>query len=410
MALTRPLRLAPAALAAALLLAAPAAATAARLAALGGNADYVADERAVLRWYAAGVDHHGLAVFDPGRFDTGGGGQPWSERIAAQAGGLHARLGRDGRFGTAAIYFHTDAVGAAPSHVHAGYPGGAFSFVWARPLGAWDLGLGFRGTTHADYGFDEATTVAGREDYRHDWGLGLRRRVSDRLSVEVAGEMRNVMFGYRDDDRAIRVEDTGSRSYAVRARAAWRPAPAIVVAPLVDYVRDIHIVYSDVLDDVAYEDAWQLRLGAGCTLTRPGGDRLVFSAEYLRAAEDQDGRGSLFRDFDRLRRQWWEVRVRAAAESDVLPWLTTRVSMQYRRVDDDHTVSWADPLLPTRYAVGAYLGVDTPLGLGLTARAGRFRVDAAYNDQAPLSLAVVPDADSPRERGNFATLSVRYLY
>lgn len=402
--------LAAAALITAALAAAPAAATTARLAALGGNADYVADERAVLRWYAAGVDHHGVAVFQLGRFDTGGGGRPWSERIAAQAGGVHARLGRDGRFGTAAAWFHTDAVQAAPSGVHAAYPGGSFSLAWARTWGAWDLGLGFRGTTSGKYEFDQDSAVAGREDYRHDWGLGARRRLGEGLVLEVAGEVRNVMFGLRDDDRRIRAEDSGSRSYGLRARLRWAVSPEVALVPLVDYARDIHAVYSPALGDVAAEDAWQLRAGLGCTVARPGGDRLVFSAEYLDAHEDQDGLGSLYRDYDRLRRRWWAVHVRAAAESAVLPWLTVRASLQYRRVDDERSLTWLDPVNPTRYGHDLHLGVDTPLGLGLTAAAGRFRLDAAYNDRAPLSLATVPDADAPREAANFATVSLRYLY
>ncbi|MFO7609478.1 MAG: hypothetical protein R6X35_09825 [Candidatus Krumholzibacteriia bacterium] len=394
----------------AVLAATPAAAATARLAALGGNADYVADERAVLRWYAAGVDHHGLAVFELGRFDTGGGGQPWSSRIAAQSGGVHARLGRHGRFGTAAAWFHTDAVQAAPSGIHAAYPGGSFSLAWARTWGAWDLGLGFRGTTSGRYEFDEASPVVGREDYRHDWGLGARRSLGDRLALEVAGEIRNVMFGLRDDDRQIRAEDSGSRSYGLRARLRWAVSPEVTLMPLVDYTRDIHLVYAPALGDVATQDAWQLRAGAGCTVARPGGDRLVFSAEYRHAREDQDGLGSLYRDYDRLRRRWWAIHVRAGAESAVLPWLTVRASLQYRRVDDERSLTWLDPVNPPRYGHDLHLGVDTPLGLGLTVAAGRFRLDAAYNDQAPLSLATVPDADAPREAANFATVSLRYLY
>jgi len=382
----------------------------ARLAALGGNADYVQDERAVLRWYASGVDHDGVAVFDLGRFDTGGGGKPWSDRISAQSGGVHARLGHDGQWGTAAAYFHTDGVQAAPTQIHADYPGGAFSLVWARAWGGWTVGAGFRGSTNSDFGYDEATVIMGRTDYRHDWGLGLRRRLSSRALVEVAGEVRDVQFAYDDQARNISVADAGHRSYGVRARATLALSPQVTMIPLCDYARDIQTIYSEPLGDVAGEDAWQLRLGLGWNVERPNGDRLVFSAEYRDARENQDGLGSLYRDFDLQQRKWWSINVRAAAESDLRPWLTARVSLQYRRVDDEAKLAWLDPQLPVRYGYDVHIGVDTPLGVGVTARTGRFLLDAAYNDRAPLSLTTAPDANTPRQAANYATLSVRYLY
>ncbi len=272
------------------------------------------------------------------------------------------------------------------------------------------MGAGFRGVTSSDFGYDEATVIMGRTDYRHDWGVGLQRRLSSRARVEVAGEVRDVQFAYEDQARDISVQEAGHRSFGVRARANLELSPQVTMIPLCDYTRDIQTVYSQPLGDVAGEDAWQLRLGLGWNVVRPDGDRLVFSAEYLDAAENQDGLGSLYRDFDRQRRTWWTIVVRAAAESDVRPWLTARISLQYRRFDDRATLTWLDPELPVRYGYDSHIGVNTPLGVGVTARTGRFLLDAAYNDQAPLSLTTAPDANAPREAANYATLSVRYLY
>ncbi|MDX2473292.1 MAG: hypothetical protein QNL91_06240 [Candidatus Krumholzibacteria bacterium] len=48
--------------------------------------------------------------------------------------------------------------------------------------------------------------------------------------------------------------------------------------------------------------------------------------------------------------------------------------------------------------------------MGIAATFGQFTLDAAYNDKAPLSLARVPDANTPRESANFATLSLGYRF
>jgi hypothetical protein len=391
---------------------AAAVASSARLAALGGNADYLPDEREVLRWYAAGVDHDHLVVFDLGRFDTGGGGQAWSDRIAGQAGGVHLRFDGEGRWGTAHAYFHTAAVQAAPSEVHADYPGGSFSLGWARRFGAWDMGAGFRGTTYAQTtGETDGGPAAGREDYRHDWGAGLRRRFADGGAVELAGEIRNVMF--RMVDTAREISEPGkndTRSYGVRARGRIPLATGVALVPLVDYMRDLQTVYSPQLADVAGFDAWMLRAGVACHLDRGDGQRLLVSCEIRDARENHAGRGGLYRAYDKLHRDWWSLFVRAAVESEPTAWLTLRVSLQYRRIDDEAVASWFGQDATAGDVVDARRVVDVPLGLGVAVHHGRFDLDASYNDVSPLSTPDVPDANASRETANFAILSLRYAY
>lgn len=395
---------------AAALAAAPAAASTARLAALGGG-DYLDDERGVLRWYPDLVDHGGLAVFDLGRFDTGGGGQPWSDRIEGQAGGVHARFDEAGRWGSLAAYFHGQAVQSAAGQVHADYHGGSISLVYARGFGTFDLGAAFRGTSFASFSGTEGPDSAGREDYRHDWGLGARWRVRDGLAVEVAGERRGTIHRTLDEARAMVYLGAGGKdSYSLRGRARWQVSPAVAITPLAAYARDIADIYSLQLQDVADLDGYLLQVGFGVEVARHGDGLMIFSAEYRDGKDDHAGRGSIYRRYDTQDRRWFTLLVRAGVEEPVLPWLTLRASIQYRRVDDEAHLELRGENEPAAYQDDARIAVTTPLGLGLTAAAGRFRLDAAYNDQAPLSLATVPDANAPREAANFATVSLRYLY
>ena len=400
-----------AALAAGLLgLALPAAASTARLAALGGG-DYLDDERAVLRWYADLVDHPNLAVFELGRFDSGGGGQPWSDEISAQGGGIHARFDEAGRWGTLAAYFHSRAVEGSAGQVGADYPGGSFSLVYARSQGRLDLGLRFRGTSYAEYGGTAGSDLSGREDYRHVMGLGARWRHDEGLSFEIAGEIRDITQRTVDENRALSYLGAGGRdSYALRARARVGLSETVTLVPLLAYARDICDVYSLQLEDVAQLDGYLLQAGFGLDLVRGDGDLVVFSAEYRDGKDNQDGIGSLYRAYDTQRREWFTILVRVGVEERLLPWLTVRASLQYRRVDDEAVLLLPGTTGPAAYDDSGRIAVTTPLGLGLTAAAGRFRLDAAYNDQAPLSQATVPDANAPREAANFVTVSLRYLF
>ena len=82
-------------------------ATTGRIQALGGNGTFFEDEANVLRWYGSLGDYPDLAVLESGGFnlDSGYHNQDM-ELLSGPGGGVHHSLGEEGRWGTAALYFH----------------------------------------------------------------------------------------------------------------------------------------------------------------------------------------------------------------------------------------------------------------------------------------------------------------
>ncbi len=394
-------------------LATTASATSARLAALGMNSDWITDEREAVRWYASGVDHGGVAVMDLGRFDTGGGGQPWSERISSQAGGVHVRFDQDGRWGTGAVYFDSQAVQGSVGHVHGDFPGGSIRAMYAVPLGAIDLGASFGGSSFHEGNYADDASVGSRYEYHHDLGLGLRWRIAQKLQLEIAGERRQVQLGLGDVSRGIHSGDINTAdSFGWRLRLKVQLSETVTLVPLLDYTRDILPIYSQQLDDLAQMDGWLVRTGFAFQVEKPDQTMLFFSGEYQDGKDNHQSLGSAYRKYDTQRRNWYSYHARAAVESPITSWLTVRASVQYRRTAESSFLLWPTPVGPDAldWESQGHVAVDTPLGLGVAATFGEFTLDAAYNDKAPLSLTRVPDANTPRESANFATISLGYRF
>ena len=75
-----------------------------------------------------------------------------------------------------------------------------------------DSGAGFRGTTYAQTtGETNGGPAVGREDYRHDWGAGLRRRIADGGSV--AAEVERVADGVSVGFEIMEITDDGIKAW-----------------------------------------------------------------------------------------------------------------------------------------------------------------------------------------------------
>ncbi len=393
-------------------LASTAGATTARLSALGMSPDWITDEREAVRWYASGVDHSNVAAMDLGRFDTGGGGQTWSERISGQSGGVHVKFDEAGKWGTAATYFNSEAVQGSVGHVNGDFPGGNIKVMYALPLGPIDLGAGFGGSSYHQSQDSDETWGTFRSEFRHDLGFGIRWRIRPGLRLELAGERRQVQMDISDNRRGIAHRFNAAESFGIRGRFQMKLSETVTLVPLLDYTRDILDIYSLQLDDAAHLDGWLLRTGFAFQVNNPDETNLYFSGEYQDGKDNHQSIGSAYRKYDAQWREWYSFHARAAVEKPLNSWLTLRASVQYRRSADSSFLVWPTPYGPEAldWGSGADIRVETPLGLGVAATLGDFTLDAAYNDKAPLSLTRVPDANTPRETANFATLSLGYRF
>ena len=391
----------------AVVLTVPAHAGSTRLAALGGSGDYLRDDRSALRWYASAPDYPDLAVMELGRLDLDSGEEPWQDRVDGLAAGFHVQPGE--RWGTFIGYFHSLAEQSAASQVDAVYPGGSVNLGWGKRWGRYGAGLGFRGTSYADVQQTTGEPLTGREEYRHDYGLGLSADLGRGVGLEFAGELRQVISYIVDPDRDLNVTDSSSLdSYGLRLRALIPAGERSEIVPLLDISRALHGVYSQEMNDHADLDGWLLRAGGGLR-TAPRPDAVfVVSAEYRNGRYDLNGTGANDAVWSVTRYDWWSIQLRMGLETRVLPWLTVRASLQYHRVDESEAKIGVPGQNPFEYEAAARVQVKAPLGLGVAVHAGDLRIDLSYNDHAPLSMGRVPNAETPREEARYLSLGLVY--
>ncbi|MBA4378340.1 MAG: hypothetical protein C0395_06735 [Gemmatimonas sp.] len=348
----------------------------ARLLALGGDAGYCTDAVDVLRWYGSLGDYPDRAVFEFGDLLHGRDRAPADQGLIGHGGGVHARLSRDGGWGTAAFYFQ--------DHLPQSDTDGAFSALWSRRCGPLDVGLCGRFTTFGDS--EVGTLVGDRIDaqYYHHYGLGVGGEPRPGLRLEFAGEIVNSRA--ESHGALYHLSPTNDWStFGLRLRGFVELAPDLTLVPLIDHYRDRRATFDADINSPADLDAAMTSLGLAANL-RPDPDTLLLiGAEYRGGHRDLDLReaGSLSADWSRSARDFYQIRGRAGLESAVLPWLTARASVQYVRVHDDRlrTATGEHPTMD-RDRLEA---VATPLSLGFTVHHGRLTADFAHNDSAPVN-------------------------
>ncbi|MDO9695227.1 MAG: hypothetical protein Q7W56_10870 [Candidatus Latescibacteria bacterium] len=354
----------------------PARAGTARLLALGGDAGYCTDTVDVLRWYSSLGDYPDRAVFEFGDILHGRDRAPTDQGLIGHGGGVHARLSADDNWGTAAFYFQ--------DHLPQSDTDGAFSALWSRRCGPLDVGLGGKFTT---YGNSEVGTVVGdriEAQYFHHYGLGVRGEPLSGLRLEAAGEIVNSRA--ESHGALYHMSPTNDWStFGLRLRGFIELGPDLTLVPLIDHYSDQRATFDDVIDSPADLDAALTSLGIAANLRTDRGTLLLIGCEYRSGHQDLDLRaaGSQSSVWDFTERDFYQIRGRAGLETEVLPWLTARASMQYVRVHDDLLRATTDAH-PDRER-DRLEAVATPLTLGFALRHGRLTADFAHNDSAPVN-------------------------
>lgn len=380
---------------------APVHAGTARLLGLGSNAGYVADASDVLHWYGSLGDYPDRVDLEFGDLVNGREDALGAQNLIGHGGGVHARLGRDGRWGTAAFYFQ--------DNLPYGKTDGAFSVQWSRNVGPLQVGLGSRFTTYGESRV--GTEVGDRIDtqYFHQYGLGLRGEPWAGLRIEVAGEIVNSLA---ESSGALyhlaRTDDW--TTFGLRARGFVEVTPDLTVVPLVDHFRDQRGAYDDIVDGPVDRDARITSLGVGANFQPDHDNSLLLSCEYRFGREDLNLRvtDAQSSTWDVSERNFYQIRCRAGVESALAPWITARAAVQYVRVHDDLYRFAADE--PGRTISHRIEAIATPLALGLSLRRGRFTVDFAYNDTAPINPGLVSEGLFNGDREGYSACTLGWIF
>jgi hypothetical protein len=374
----------------------PAGATSSRIRSLGGSGGYFEDDNNVLRWYGSIVDYADLAVAELGRFEDGQS----TDEVSEQGGGLHVAFDLERRWGVAATYFSADQ----PN----GIPGGSIEVLWGRAFGPFAPALYFKGTSYTRSEASNSHQLAGRSEFHHYWGAGVRWEISDHIYVDAAGDVHNTQFDYADLERDLRTGPSNSwDGWSARLRAFVRLSEKVVGVPLAEHVVDKRTTYSPTLDDAALLDAHTTRLGIGFNVL-PDADNLVLvSAEYSEGRDDAVGYGSFGASFVAQDRDWFVLEGRVAAESLVLPWLTLRLGAVYRRIDNEIVLQTPAGDDDDAWATAREVAVVTPLTLGVGLHFGAFSADLVVNSEAPFGIGYALTG-AGRESTTFTAITLSY--
>lgn len=400
---TAPVRLAAAAVL--LLAAADAAATTARQRSLGGLGDFFEDDANVRRWYGSLVDYPQRAVLELGDWDLDAGGSI-SRRLSRQGGGLHAQFDAEQRWGVAAVYFGEDL--PLPDG------GGWVNLLYARRFGDVSVGGSFYASSFSDAGSTHVGTwLEGRSNFVHELGLGARWDLARHTYLDVAAYRRHVEVDYfaRVDSVVILMPNVhGWDSFGARARVFHGLTEQLAAVGRIDYVRDLRFLVDPDLNDLARQDADNLALGAGLNYLPDPDNLIVVSLDYRRVDDVRRARNPFYATFQHRQGDWWRLDGRCGLESRVLPWLTVRAAVSYRRTVDEFTLTyrWSDEFLEWRYDYRVH--VSTPVVLGLGVHLGAFDADLVLNDTAPFGPGF-PPTTAPLDGGSrYSAVTLGYRF
>ncbi len=380
----------------ALLAAASASATNARIAALGGRADFFTDDAEVNRWCGALPDYADLVTLEAGNFDLGGGyHDQWGALVSGPGVGIHADLGGSGRWGTAGFFLHARQQDTDPGSLHQDDLTGGIGLVYARRFGGAAAALRYDRATRT-------TDLAGGapagdfETTATSLGGGLRMDLGRNIMLDLGGEVRGISQNPEGPVGGGAGKNQDSwRSFALRGRAFIQLDPRLAAVPLAEYIHeDFPLMQArGGVPVVAAIDRELVHLGLGLDFFPDPDNMLVCSGEWFYASDN--ARTTLPADSPGGQLIDQAVVLRLAFERRLNPWLTARAATGLETVTRDSPTGNQDT-------------DHVPLSLGLSLYAPRMALDVAVSDRLPQTvtrLALVSPGD---EDSTWLTINFRY--
>jgi len=376
-------------------------ATRSRVIALGGTPDYLTDEVNVLRWYASLLDHGDLVVLETGDFDFAAEESPWYDSLRNQGGGIHLSLDPEGRLGTFAAAFAANLAGGDPCN--------SITVLYGKQIGPVDVGTCYRSDLSLTSTDTHETFWTDRSEFLHNIGLGVSLPIRHNLRAELAGEIMNAQFTYRDNQRLIDIGEVSSwASYGLRTRVFFQLSQKITLVPVLDYFRDDRTTYTTILEDVALRDARQLRVGLGGQFRPSANNLILLSTAYRDGIEDFSGIETYNARFHNSERDYWCFHSRIGLESRAKSWLTIRGSLAYIRCWDEQIrkkpFPWSEDIeFDANLVFESEVILD--LGLGLTWQ--DFTLDLVLAD-GKTTTATFLQSQVNSDPEHFLSASLRY--
>lgn len=341
-----------------------------RLLALGGDGAYLEDARNARVWYGTLVDHGGWVALESGIFEQNDG---YARDLAGDTAtgpalGAQVPLGRDGRHGTAGLWWNGHGANGGVGELGYDRLDDTWQVMYGRAFGGLTAGLSLRhGAADADL-----TPSLHHNATRDDFGLGLRVDLGPTAYLDLAGELVRLA-----DESTLGAADPEPRStagsYGWRARAFVQVGDGLVLVPMLENRSEERD-----WDELARpaDRRWRLwRTGAGLTWQADPDHLLLLAADWRDERDTGDGLEVFTADV---------LELRLAAESRIHALLTMRLAAGYRRTGTELA------------AISTGTEDEVPLSLGLAAHLGPADLEFSLSNLPPVG------PDGLRERWRWA--------
>lgn len=381
---------------------APALATGARLAALGGG-DFLEDDHNVGRWYGSLGDYPNQITFDTGHFTLPEG---WHDvrggRVSGPGLAVHLALDPTGRWGTVGFLLNDQGDDTDPGSLNRDRQGDTWTALWSRRFGPMQPTLMVRHGTDAGgtpVGSGVNPAVLKWDRARTEFGLGARWDLAAGAYLDLAGEVRRHREQTSAADSVLSVtgaELASTASYGLRARAFVQLGPTFALVPGVEYVREDRPLPSASPIDQLSLDGNLVKVGTGLNWYPDPDHFLVVAVDYLHG--DADHLRSLPGAAPALEyaRQWDSLSLTAGFETRFNFWLTFRGSFRYEPVSRQDTSATAEADFATFM-----------VNLGATVALAEYTLDVSLTDQEPRSVTGYHGHSLFGNPGTWLSLSLR---
>lgn len=369
----------------------PLLATEARQMALAGTGNYIEDDYNIFTWYATLPSYTNTVWIglNYGHDSVSAMGPTKNWAMGASYG-----LGKEGKYGTLAMFYYDHAPGLNPSgspwpgsDVFTQSLGNKWTVIYAYPMEKMSLGLYFNRSDNA-FKYENETEVTEEHKIAYTTlGAGVRFDLGDKAYTDLAFDYNMASFTDRNSDFSGygEVSQDANAMIDVRGRMFYQWSETVTLVPYVAFgTYDFSLKADSALD---WKDSYfgnkgmMFKIGVGANVKINENNLLIFAVEpydYYRTEPSDPPTGITYKETKTYMPTFY-----LALESDVKDWLTLRAGCHkdfYK--SQTKLTTEADHTSETNTSIGS----DFDFFMGLGFHVGDFDIDALVNPDLPFKV------------------------
>jgi len=392
----------------------PLLATEARQIALAGVGNYIEDDYNIFTWYATLPSYsntvwiglnYGYSYYDGAVAAASGPSSTYNYQYMGASYGL----GKEGKYGTLAMFYYGYSPGLNRASNGGWYGSGVFTesadskwtLMYAYPMEKMSLGLYFN---RSDNSYKRETETAVTNEHKIAYttiGAGVRFDLGDKAYADIAFDYNIASFKDRGQEFSSsygEVSQDANKMMDVRARMFWQWTETVTLVPYAEYASFNFSLKADSAtdwkDNYYGDKAMMFKLGIGANLKINENNLLVFAMEpysYYKEEPSDPPKGQSYKETETFLPTF-----RLGLESDVKDWLTFRVGAEkdFYKSESKHTAG-------TTSDTQTYIGSDFNFYMGLGFHVGDFDIDALVNPDLPFKVGYWLTGYSEWNRGPY---------